>query len=105
MTRRMLVGPFSHASHCLDRALDPACRVRRSGSNRRQPAGHPDSDHFDEPRPVRLTIPDTVGVADTIPEAKPISDVHPASAGGDVRQGDHRRRSGWIASWIRPPGG
>lgn len=98
MTRRMLVGPFSHASHRLDSAFDLACRMWRSGSKRKQRDG--DSDHVGEPGPVRLTVTDAVAVAialadtipETIPETKPIANVHFSSDGGDISQGHDRRR-------------
>jgi hypothetical protein len=104
MTGRNVVRPFSHASHRLDRAFDPACSVRRSRPKRRQPAG--DSDHLGEPRAVRLAVAGCYAGArdNTISETKSISHVHPSSAGGDVSQGHHHRRSGWFAPWIRPPG-
>lgn len=94
MTWRVLVGPSSHASHRLDSAFDLACRMWRNESKRKQPDGDSDSDHIGEPGPVSITVTDAVAVAlaDTIPETKPISNVHFASDGGDIGQGDDRRR-------------
>jgi hypothetical protein len=103
MTRRMLVGPFSHASHRLDRAFGLARRMRRSRS-KRQSAGYSDSDHLGAPHPVNLTVSDAVAVAsalaETSPETKPISHLHFSSDGGHVSQGHDRRRSRWFAPWI-----
>jgi hypothetical protein len=92
MTRRMPVGPLWHASHRLDRAFDPAGGLRHFGSHWRQPAGDSDSERLGEPRPVRLTVTDAIAVAVAVAETKPISNVHASSDGGDISQGDDRRR-------------
>ena len=99
MTRRMLVGPFSHASHRLDRAFGLARRMRRSRS-KRQSAGYSDSDHLGAPHPASLTVTVAFAVAETSPETKPISNLHFSSDGGHVSQGHDRRRPRWFAPWI-----
>ena len=100
MTPRMLVGPFSHASHRLDRAFGLAGGLRHIGSHRRQPAGDYDSDHLGEPHPASLTVTVAFAVAETSPETKPISNLHFSSDGGHVSQGHDRRRPRWFAPWI-----